>query len=152
LKLGASLFEDLKLDFIKAYSWAKPGVKYVWLPKDNRALGLLIKQLRIYYENKLDTEGMRKACQQFFNRAFVTAPDWIRTDGSLTLINSKFQIIIESPDPKSQAYITKKHHETKNAGRLYDSRLHEYLPPVKKGDPKRLGEIIKDIPNESERN
>ena len=86
-----SLKDQLLEDFQKMYLYFEK-IPYAATGKDNKAVGLIISQVK-KVKPGLDTEGMREAVIQLFQAAFLYAPDWIRKSLTLALINSQFNVI-----------------------------------------------------------
>jgi len=157
--LKDSLFENLKSDYLKAYKWyaekqGKPGVRVWKKGKDDRSLALLIQYMKAYYlqldGSKLNTEQMHKACRIWLHKAFSTAPEWLSKDGSLNVLVSRFELIMEAPDPNSEAHRITQLQKQKRAGLKYDPHKHEVIPPLKVGEASMLSSIIKSIAEKSE--
>lgn len=156
--MSNALFDKIKTDYLTAYKWyaktvGKSGIK-VWKPKDNKAVGLLINYIKDYYQQKdkitLDSAGIHSACRVWLNKAFTTAPDWLKNDGELTLLVSRFDLIQECLDPKSQAAIIAKLQKEKSAGLKYNPKKHEMEPELRASKENTLSEIIKNIGDAAE--
>lgn len=156
--MSNALFNNIKTDYLKAYKWAakkqgKPGIKVWKQGKDDRALGLLIKYMREYYkqQNKsLNTEETHKQCRIWLKKAFITAPEWLRKDGELSVMVSRFEVIMDSPDPDSEAWRVTQLQKQKRDKYNYNPQKHELEPGIKAGDSTQLSSIIKSIAGNTE--
>jgi len=153
--LSDTLFSNIKNDYLAAYKWyaktvGKSGIK-VWKAKDNKAVGLLINYMKDYYLQKdgieLNSTGMRSACRVWLNKAFTTAPEWLKVSGELTLLVSRFDEINQCLDPKSQAAIVAKLKKDKSRGLKYNPKKHEMEPEFRTSKENTLSTIIKNIGN-----
>lgn len=150
-----ALFNHVKEDYLSAYKWyadsiGKSGVK-VWKAKDNKAVGLLIKYLRDLYlkehAKKLNSDEMRQVCRIWLNKAFTTAPEWLKNSGELTLLVSRFDEINNCLDPKSPAGIISKIQKDKRSSLKYNPKIHELQPENRQGEASSLEEILLNIAN-----
>jgi len=145
-----SLLEIIKKDYLTAYKWifqkqGKPGIK-LWKPKDNKAVSQLIKYMQAYYGAKrLTTAEMGTACRLWLNKASTTAPEWLRKDFELAVLVSRFEIIMESPDPKSESYRIAQLQKDKSKALKYNPKKHELERPMSQGEGAMLAEIIKTM-------
>lgn len=157
--MSDTLFIQIKEDYLTAYKWyaekqGRPGIKLWKKGKDDRSLALLIQYMKAYYlkldGSKLNSEQMHKACRIWLNKAFTSAPEWLRKDGELSVMVSRFEVIMESPDPNSQAYKISQLQKDKRQGLKYDPHKHESIPQTKVGEPAQLSTILKSIANNTE--
>lgn len=131
--MSDQLFNDLKEDFCFAYKWLKKK-PYVWNDaKDNKALGLLISKLREYHKSKgkvLNTEEMKIEVRKFYNSAVTSAPNWIKASLEMSLISSKFNLIVDCEG-------------IEKASGYYDKYKHEFIDrPMTKGQVINLSDIL----------
>jgi hypothetical protein len=93
--MSRQLFDNLKEDFLKCYLFYKHK-RYVWTAKDNKHLGLLIRNMRAYHNNELDTEKMRTAIREYFKSAFKLDNSFYWKYMSIPLLSSKFNEIMSA--------------------------------------------------------
>lgn len=148
--MSDALFLQIKEDYITAYRWVlkqsgKPGIK-IWKAKDNTAVGLLIKYIRAYHSDKnLSSGDVGKYARIWLNKASTTAPEWLRNEFEFNVLLSRFEVIMESPDPNSQAYVISKLQKEKYSNYKYNPKKHEVEPAFKQGTPSQLSSILKTI-------